>query len=93
MKEVFKIIEVKNSDRYIFITIDESRSNASAGGIVGVNFHQGIGEINWSYKEPNIHLTEIWRRITLKLPNVDYYQLLDKACDLYVDAFIIQTIS
>ena len=92
MQEVFKVLEVKESDRYIFLTIDKSKSDEYADGIIGVNFHQGIGEIFWQYKTPDIHLTEIWRRLTLNYPNVDYWKLLDKACDLYTNAFIFQSI-
>lgn len=93
MQVIFKILEVKESDRYIFLTIDESKSNEYADGIIGVNFHQGIDEILWEYKKPDVHLTEIWRRLTLNYPNVDYWLLLNKACDLYTNAFIIQPIN
>jgi hypothetical protein len=93
MKTIFKILEVEESDRYIFINIDESQCENYAAGIIGVNFHQGIGHMDMDFKNPDIHVTEIWKRLTINHPNVDYYHLLDKACDLFVEAFITQTIS
>lgn len=92
MQKVFEVLKDVDNDRYVFLHIDESKSNDYADGICGLSFHQDVTEIVWEYAEPNVHLTEIWRRITLNYPNVERSFLIEKAIDLYVDAFITQTI-
>jgi hypothetical protein len=90
MVKEFEILKDVDNDRYVFLHIDKSKSKY-ADGICGINFHQDVTEIVWSYAaEPNVYLTEIWRRITLNYPNVERSFLIEKAIDLYIDAFIIQ---
>jgi hypothetical protein len=85
MDKVFEILKDVDNDRYVFVHIDKS-------GICGLNFHQDVTEIVWSYAEPNVHLTEIWRRLTLNYPHTESLDLIEKAIDLYIDAFITQLI-
>jgi hypothetical protein len=85
MDKVFEILKDVDNDRYVFLHIDKS-------GICGLNFHQDVTEIVWSYAEPNVHLTEIWRRLTLNYPHTESLYLIEKAIDLYIDAFITQLI-
>lgn len=96
MEKVFEILKDVDNDRYVFLHIDKSKDMEYAEGIYGINFHQGITDSNGNEKillefaEPNVHLTEIWRRITLNYPNVSRLFLIEKAIDLYIDAFITQ---
>jgi hypothetical protein len=93
MKKLMEIHKNEDYDRIIFLFIDESRKNEYADGIIGINFHQGIDEILMEFaEESNPMLTEIWRRITLNYPNVDYHYLINQAIELYIDAFITQPI-
>ena len=85
MTKVFEILKDVDNDRYVFVHIDKSKY---ADGICGLNFHQGDTEIVWAYAEPNVHLTEIWRRLTLKYPHTERVYLIEKAIDLYIIAFI-----
>jgi hypothetical protein len=91
MDKVFEILKDVDNDRYVFLHIDKSKSKY-ADGICGLNFHQDVTEIVWSYAEPNVHLTEIWRRLTLNYPHTESLYLIEKAIDLYIDAFITQII-
>jgi hypothetical protein len=90
MKKIIEVLTDQDYDRYVFLHIDKSKSDDYADGIYGLSFHQGIGTILWEYAEPNAHLTEIWRRLTLNYPNVDRLLLIRKAIEFYVDAYIIQ---
>jgi len=92
MKKNIEILKNEDFDRYIFLHIDESKSNQYADGICGISFHQGLDGILWEYSKSNPHLTEIWRRLTLNYPNVDTYNLINEAIELYCDAFIHQDI-
>jgi len=85
MKKVFEILKDVDNDRYVFVHIDKS-------GICGLNFHQDVTEIVFSYAEPDVHLTEIWRRLALNYPHTERLFLIEKAIDLYIDAFITQPI-
>jgi len=94
MQTILEIIQDKDSDRVIILHRDESRCKEYADGIVGLNFHQGDYHIDVTpqFLKINPHLTEIWRRLSLGYPNVPYMVLIDKAVDLFVDAFISQNI-
>lgn len=92
MKKIIEVLENKDFDRYIFLHFDESKQNEYPEGICGINFHQGTDVILWNFAEPNIHITEIWRRLTLKYPNENCRSLINDAVELYCDAFIHQDI-
>jgi hypothetical protein len=96
MQKIIEVLKDYDNDRYIFLHYDKSKINEYADGIVGISFHQGITntnfeeEILWEFSKPDIHLTEIWRRITLNYPNIDYYYLIHKSIELFCDSFIHQ---
>ena len=92
MKKIIEVLKNEDYDRYIFLHIDESKNKEYVDGICGISFHQGLDVIIWEFSEPNMHLTEIWRRLTLSYPNVDTYHLINEAVELYCDAFIHQNI-
>jgi hypothetical protein len=92
MKKIIEVLKNEDYDRYIFLHIDESKNKVYADGICGISFHQGLDEILWQFSDANPHLTEIWRRLTLNYPNVDTYDLINEAIELYCDAFIHQFI-
>jgi hypothetical protein len=41
-------------------------------------------------KETNIHLLEIYKRLTLQYAELSMEETLERACELYVVAFILQ---
>ena len=90
MQKIIEVLTDQDYDRYVFLYIDKSTSDDYADGIYGLSFHQGIGTILWEYAEPNAHLTEIWRRLTLNYPNVDRVTLIRRAIEFYIDAYVIQ---
>lgn len=92
MKKIIEILKNEDFDRYIFLHIDENKSKDYADSIYGISFHQGLDVVLWEYSEINPHLTEIWRRLTLNYPNVDSYNLINEAIELFCDAFIHQDI-
>ena len=58
MKLISKILEQTDYDRYLFLTFENDE-------IVGLNFHQGIGDpLDYYFATPCPHLTEIYRRLT-----------------------------
>lgn len=86
---ILKIVEQKYYDRYLFITYLNDE-------IVGLNFWQGI--YNQSYDsamnnkgyEPCIHLTDIYNRLKKTYKAIGDEELINKAIDLYTEAFIFQ---
>jgi hypothetical protein len=93
--KTIKVIEDIDSDRIIILHIDNARWQEYADGIIGINFHQDAlnKELYKDFIEPNIHLTEIWRRLTLNYPNVPYDYLIKQAIELYISAFISQPLN
>lgn len=53
MKQVLKVLADKSEDRYIFITYKNNK-------IVGLNFHQGIGAIDYYFATIDEFLTKIF---------------------------------
>jgi hypothetical protein len=94
MHKFIKIIQDTDSDRVIILHKDVSRWKEYADGIIGINFHQGDYNIDLTpqFMGINPHITEIYRRLTLNYPNLDYMFLVDKAIELYCDAFVHQKI-
>ena len=83
---ILKAIKQSDFDRYVFITYLNDE-------ILGLNFHQGVEEIDSDFFVPCPHLTEIYKRlIKHKSSDNDLTQdeTISKAIRLYVDAFILQ---
>ena len=86
---ILKIVQQDDYDRYLFITYLKDE-------IIGLNFWQGID--NQSYEcvmndkgyEPCIHLTDIYNRLKITYKEISNEERINKAIDLYIDAFIIQ---
>jgi hypothetical protein len=43
-------------------------------------------------KKPDVHLLEIYKRLTLQYTKLSTEEALERACELYVIAFILQEI-
>jgi hypothetical protein len=43
-------------------------------------------------ERPNVHLLEIYKRLTLQYTELSMEEALERACELYVVAFILQEI-
>lgn len=86
---ILKIVQQNEYDRYVFITYLNHE-------IVGLNFWQGIDQksyeivMNDKGYEPCIHLTDIYNRLNIKYKELKDYERINKAIDLYTNAFIFQ---
>jgi hypothetical protein len=86
---ILKVVQQNDFDRYVFITYLKDE-------IVGLNFWQGIDKqsyecaMNDKVYEPCIHLTDIFNRLKISYKEISEEQRINKAIDLYTDAFIIQ---
>jgi hypothetical protein len=86
---ILKVLEQKYYDRYVFITYANDE-------IIGLNFWQGIGKEIYELAmrdkvyEPCIHLTEIYNRLKITYETISNEERIDKAINLYTNAFIIQ---
>jgi hypothetical protein len=92
MKRGIEIFDSREGDRVIGIVCEDDV-------IVNINFMQGeydkdtIGSLVDSLMgEPNIHLREIYKRLTLQYEDLSMEETLDRACELYVIAFIVQEV-
>lgn len=83
METIVKVIKQQEFDRYVFATY-------SNGEIVGLNFHQGCNEILWEYKIPSLSLSDIYKRLVSKPHVTSEEDRINKAIDLYKNAFIFQ---
>ena len=82
-KTILKVIEQSDYDRYVFLTYQNDK-------IIGLNFHQGIGLIDYYFATPCPKLTEIFDRYSKKYPELNWDQKVNISIDLYQDAFIFQ---
>ena len=84
---ILEVLEQKDFDRYVFITYKDNE-------IVGLNFHQGIGEIFYNdFAVPCIYLTEIFNRLSHKYSQhkpLSIEEKINKSINLFIAAFIIQ---
>lgn len=79
METILEVVQQKDYDRNVFITYLNN-------DVQGINFHQGIGEVLYNFSEPCKVLTSIYFR----LPNGGIVDRINKAIELYCDAFIYQ---
>jgi hypothetical protein len=79
---VLKAIKQVDYDRVVFLTYTNSV-------LSGLNFHQGIDNLDYDFAKPNEALTNIYNR--LGSPS-DAFEIgrINKAISLYCDAFIFQ---
>lgn len=80
------IIVDKDYDRYVFVFYKDDK-------VVGLNFHQGLSDIDMNFNKPCTHLTELYRRLGSKyvpseLRDLSEKEKINKAIDLYTESFI-----
>jgi hypothetical protein len=80
---ILKVVEQNDYDRYVFLTYDKDQ-------IIGLNFHMGIGAIDYYFSTPCTKLTEIFDRYSKKNPDLNLDQRVNFSIDLYQEAFIFQ---
>lgn len=92
MKRGIEIFVSREGDRVIGIVCEDDV-------IVNINFMQGCYDkdtisslVDTLLGEPNIHLREIYKRLTRQYEGLSMEEALDRACELYVIAFIFQEI-
>lgn len=90
MKKDIQIFDSRPGDRAIGILCENDV-------IVNITFMQGdfdhytiSGVVDSLMKETNIHLLEIYKRLTLQYAELSMEETLERACELYVVAFILQ---
>ena len=79
MKTIFRTIEQTDFDRYVFLT--EKDNN-----VIGLNYHQGIGDIHPDYYEADPLLTSIYQ----SLNTFSTEERINKAIELHQKATIFQ---
>ena len=92
MKRGIEIFDSREGDRVIGIVCEDDV-------IVNIDFMQGCYDkdtisslMDSLLGEPNIHLREIYKRLALQYEELSMEETLDRACELYVIAFIVQEI-
>ena len=83
MKTILKVVEQKEHDRYVFLTYSENE-------IIGLNYHCGLDEIKHHFAEPDPILSDIFKRYSEKHSNLDWKDRVNKAIELYQQAFVWQ---
>jgi hypothetical protein len=82
MRRVHEILEDNSNDRYIFVQYNK-------GQIIGLNFHQGLGHIDYNYFKPSPRITKIYKALNNEQECCEIAQrvLIDQAIQLYLDLF------
>lgn len=90
MKADLKIFVKKDWDRVIFVHFNKNKE------VVGINFHQGVDDIQMSYAESDPQLFNIFlyfkKRAEKKGINYKELDLVEKAIKLHVELFILSII-
>ena len=81
MEKIKEILADQNNDRYIFI------SYLNDGCVVGVNFHQGLGHIDYNYFNPCPKITKIYMAIKNHSQCECQISLVKQAIELYLELF------
>jgi hypothetical protein len=79
MNTIFRIIEQTDYDRYVFLTEED-------GNVIGINYHQGIGDLHPDYYEADSLMTSIY----LSLTTLHKEERIIKAIELHQKATIFQ---
>jgi hypothetical protein len=93
MKRDIQIFDNRPHDRVIGILCENDV-------IVNISFMQGefdkdtLASLTESLvdEKPDVHLLEIYKRLTLQYTKLSTEEALERACELYVIAFILQEI-
>lgn len=80
MEKIKEILEDQNNDRYIFISYLN-------GCVAGVNFHQGLGHIDYEYFKSCKKLTKIYKAIKNHSQCECQISLVKEAIELYLELF------
>lgn len=83
MRRVHEILEDNSNDRYIFVHYNK-------GQIIGLNFHQGLGHIDYNYFTPSEAITKIYKALDYneqECCEIAQRVLIDQAIQLYLDLF------
>lgn len=83
MRRVHEILEDNSNDRYIFVQY-------KGGQIIGLNFHQGLGYIDYNYFTPCPRITKIYKALDYneqECCEIAQRVLIDQAIQLYLDLF------
>jgi hypothetical protein len=92
MKRGIEIFDSREGDRVIGIVCEDDV-------IVNISFMQGDYDkdtidslVDSLMGEKNVHLIEIYTRLTRQYSELSTEEALDRACELYVIAFIVQEV-
>lgn len=92
MKKDIQIFDSRPGDRAIGIICEDDV-------IVNLTFMQGDFDhyttssvVDSLMGEKNIHLIEIYKRLILQYPELSTEEALERTCELYVIAFIVQEV-
>jgi hypothetical protein len=92
MKRGIEIFDSREGDRVIGIVCEDDV-------IVNISFMQGDYDkdtidslVDSLMGEKNVHLIEIYKRLTLQYPELSTEEALERTCELYVIAFILQEV-
>jgi len=86
---ILQVLQQTDFDRYVYLTYLNDE-------IIGLNFWQGVDQrsyesvMNDKGYEPCIHLTDIFNRLKRNDKTATDEQLINKAIQLYINAFILQ---
>jgi hypothetical protein len=79
MRTIFRTIEQTDFDRYVFLTEKDNE-------VIGLNYHQGIGDLHPDYYEADPLLTSIYKSLT----TFSTEERINKAIELHQKATIFQ---
>lgn len=83
MNTILKVIEQREYDRNVFLTYENDQ-------IIGINFHQGIGEILHDFMNPCPALTKFFECISMKMPSATLIERINLAIDIYFERIILE---
>ena len=83
MQTILKIQKQEEFDRIVFIHYKNDE-------IIGINWHQDCELVDYAFAKPCNALTNIFNRLKRNMPLLNDEKRINKAIDLYSDAYIFQ---
>jgi len=83
MRTILKVLTQASYDRNVFLTYLNDE-------VIGINYHQGIDEIQYKYADADPSLTEIFIRYSQSNSSLTLEQHINDSIDLYQQAYIFQ---
>lgn len=83
MTTILKVLTQQDYDRNVFLTYIDDK-------VIGINYHQGIDKIDYTFADPNQSLTDIFLLYSQTYPSFSLKKQINESIALHQETFLLQ---